>query len=218
MADLPLGNVPTSIINDVDNIIITEGELAKKVPYLDIKNDLLGTETLATGLTIKGSINKHNTEIGDLTQLTTIDKTSLVKAIIENTASLSENTQNIATNTTDITSLKTGLKSADIIPITFNSGLTGDSASLNVYYKYGNRVGIHLYVSGTFTGNSASILFTLPVGYRPTKEVYGTLTMQNVSGVLADCGRIKITPAGTVQFLSLNSCININGSISFPIV
>ena len=45
---------------------------------------------------IKNTTDNLSNKIGDLTTLTTTDKTSVVNAIKENTASLSENTQNIS--------------------------------------------------------------------------------------------------------------------------
>lgn len=48
MSDLPLGNVPLSILDDSDNIIFTEGQYAKKISYSDVKTDMLGSANLAT--------------------------------------------------------------------------------------------------------------------------------------------------------------------------
>jgi len=48
MAELPLGNVPLSTIEDNDNIIFTEGQYAKKIAYSDVKVDMLGSANLVT--------------------------------------------------------------------------------------------------------------------------------------------------------------------------
>lgn len=59
MADLPIGNVPTSTLNDTDNMIFAQGSAPKKIAYGEIKKDILGNETLATTTeTIKGLINE----------------------------------------------------------------------------------------------------------------------------------------------------------------
>lgn len=85
-----IGNVPTSVLNDTDNILFAEGEAPKKQSYADIKNDILGSETLIQiSKTIKGAINQHDTEIGDLTG-NGITETSLALAIKNDRASLSE--------------------------------------------------------------------------------------------------------------------------------
>lgn len=94
MAEIPLGSVPSSTIDDTDNIVIAEGTMAKKVPYLDVKNDLLGIEVLTqTGETIKGAINKHETKIGDLTE-NGITEESLALAIKNDRTSLSDMASN----------------------------------------------------------------------------------------------------------------------------
>ena len=48
MADIPLGSVPVSILNDTDKIIFAEGTEAKQTPYSDMKTDMLGSAVLAT--------------------------------------------------------------------------------------------------------------------------------------------------------------------------
>ena len=48
MSDLPLGNVPTSTLDDTDNLIFAEGSAARKVPYGDAKKDIVGEATLIT--------------------------------------------------------------------------------------------------------------------------------------------------------------------------
>ncbi|MFT8348698.1 hypothetical protein [Clostridium saccharoperbutylacetonicum] len=67
----------------------------RKTTLQDVKNLFLGTATLnTTDKTVNGAINENKANIGDLTTLTTIDKSSLVNAIKENTAFLSEIVQN----------------------------------------------------------------------------------------------------------------------------
>ena len=59
-----IGNVPTSTLNDTDNIIFAEGEAPRKTLYSEIKKDILGTETLTTtAQSVKGAINEHETDI-----------------------------------------------------------------------------------------------------------------------------------------------------------
>lgn len=94
MADIKLGNVPTSTINDTDNIIIAEGEAPRKVSYSSVKQGILGTETkTTTATTVNGAINELDADIGDKTQLPTVDKTSLVNSIIEVNTSLLDMTK-----------------------------------------------------------------------------------------------------------------------------
>lgn len=84
MSDIPLGSVPLSTIDNTDNIIIAEGTSTRKVSYSSIKNDIIGTETLTTtAQTVKGAINELDADIGDKTQLPTVDKTNVVNAIKE---------------------------------------------------------------------------------------------------------------------------------------
>jgi hypothetical protein len=43
-----IGNVPTSTLNDTDNILFAEGEAPRKVQYSEMKADIIGSATLLT--------------------------------------------------------------------------------------------------------------------------------------------------------------------------
>ncbi len=64
--DIALGNVPSSALDNTDNVIFTEGELAKKVQYSDMKTDIVGNANLSTASqTAKEAINELNQDLLD---------------------------------------------------------------------------------------------------------------------------------------------------------
>ena len=113
---------------DEDNIVaITASEtiIAEKIPDKFI-NDL------------NTSVTDINTNIGDLTTLTTTEKSNLVGAINENVSSVSGNTSNIG----DLTSLSTSEKSnlvgainENVSNISSNTANIGDLTSLSTANK-----------------------------------------------------------------------------------
>ena len=72
------GNLPTSTIDNTDYLLITEGEAPKRVAYSDIKNDIIGTETLTTtAQTIKGAIIEIDADLSGK-----VNKSSIVNNLL----------------------------------------------------------------------------------------------------------------------------------------
>lgn len=117
MADIPLGSVPTSILDDADYLIFAEGTAPKKELYSEVKKDILGTATLNTNdKTIKGAINEVNSSLSgrayncNITNSSSIALASGVYTAIPFDTNLKDakNMHNTVTNNTKVNILKEG--------------------------------------------------------------------------------------------------------------
>lgn len=113
-----------------------------------------------------GNYNK----IGDLTTLTTIDKSSLVNAIKENTASLSQNTQ-------DINNLKTNKVNKDgTLQTNLNADLLDGKNATDFFPMFNTMTGISGLNLDTDVKNGFQHAWnatgTLPVGWTTDNDIY----------------------------------------------
>ena len=150
---MPLGKVPTSTLDDVDNVIFCEGDAPKKASYSDMKNDILGIGTLTTtAQTIKGAINELDADVGDKTQLPTTDKTSLVNSIKEINTSLADAAHKTGSLQTNLNSEMLGGFKIGSIFHRMSSISTGTIlANINTLVTAGNLHGTFYVTTETLT-------------------------------------------------------------------
>lgn len=134
----------------------------------------------------------------------------------QSTASAAQTTATNASNS--VANVKTSL----------NTAPTSTTLATNVYaIKRNGWVSLNFddYTSSNYNSGAATAytLGTLPVGYRPTKEVRGTINV--MTGTTIGVGVVKITTAGTVsyfvhfptgQFPADGTTGDFNGEITFP--
>jgi hypothetical protein len=161
MSDLPLGNVPVSVLDDSDNIIFTEGQYAKKIPYLDMKNDMLGSANLSTTApTSKEAINEL---VQDLLEATGY-------GIVNGGVVSAQSTPNMTVNVTSCT-LKTATGARQVVSANASLAITtADTTNPRKDIVYVNSTGVISYLQGTAAASPISP--TTPVGASLLAEIY----------------------------------------------
>lgn len=160
---------------------------------------------------IDTKIKETSNKIGDLSTLTTTDKTSVVNAVIENTTSLLKNTQDIATNTANIATINTKIADTGWIDLTLLNGATVQNGFTPRYRRIGKIVIIKGIV--TTVSSADTVVATLPTGFRPSTTHYFVNT-KNVNNTVVtmigySSGNITITGASNGSYLSTDyNCIN----------
>lgn len=135
-----IGNVPTSTLNDADNILFAEGEAPRKVQYSDMKADMLGTATLATTAPKpKEAINEINQGLLDTGGYGVISGGVVTEQSAPNmTVQVSECTLKTATGKRQIATANTALTIA-----------TADITNPRIDIIYVNSSGVISYLEGT---------------------------------------------------------------------
>lgn len=148
-----IGNVPTSTLNDTDNILFAEGEAPRKAQYSEMKADIVGSATLLT------NADKPKEAINELVQVL-LD--SVGYGVISGGVVSAQSTPNMTVQVTACTyKTSTGARKT----ATANSSLTvaaADTANPRIDAIYINSSGVISYLQGTAA--TSPVAPTTPVG------------------------------------------------------
>lgn len=161
-------------------------------------NEVSGTDNInfsfKSGNSLQQEINNINTKIGNLDNLETTNKDSIINAINEVNNNCSINNQNINA-------------AGDIIEITPLAGSNYNNYGKTYYYKVGSIVYLHIGLEGLTQGTN-NIIYYLPSGYRPRGYVLGYGISDNLSSTavaqIGNDGTITIRPSSRYALIDMS--------------
>lgn len=173
--DVYLGNVPTSPLDDADNIIFAEGINIRKVPYGDVKKDIIGEEALKT------KAPKTKEAINELVQ-DLLESTGY--GVVSGGVVTAQSTPNMTVQATGCT-LKTATGARQVVAA--NAALvitTADTTNPRKDIVYVDSVGVIQYLQGTAAASPTAP--TTPTGGSLLAEIYvaanaTTITNANIT-------------------------------------
>lgn len=191
MADMKISELSSvASLNNGDLIEVSQVDSSSPTGYTSMKasmadigekvvNEIQYTQELDTSAKkITGAINENKSQIGDLSQLTTTDKSSLVGAVNEVNGIVNTITDN-----------------------DLSIGSLGDAIRVT---KRGNMVQITLASLANIPTGAFTTLATLPTGYRPSRQIYEDFRDMSSSSRRL---RLRIDTDGKIYIYNYDSAI-----------